>query len=376
MPDMPERRRLAELIRAEHPCISIQTVEEDDALAVVRDTASELSRELWAWTISRGLHDAMISDAAPLPDTEHPAGALCHLNTRPSHRRLVAFSDLAGHLKDERTLRQLRELIAANRKTGSTLVLIDHAELPAVVSAHATPLDLGPPDEQRLEQIVRQTLLERHQACPVRVDLSRDDYKTIIRNLAGLSARQARQVILDVVCDGRFDLSDVNHVMAQKRRYLQSTGLLEFIESPTDLSQIGGLVKLKEWLKHRQNALSDNAADFGLSPPRGVLMLGVQGAGKSLAAKAVATAWQRPLLRLDPGVLYDRYVGESEKHLREALKQAEMMAPIILWIDEIEKGFASAASQSTDGGLSKRMFGTLLTWMQDHTAPEISLRDI
>jgi SpoVK/Ycf46/Vps4 family AAA+-type ATPase len=98
-------------------------------------------------------------------------------------------------------------------------------------------------------------------------------------------------------------------------------------------------------------------------------MLGVQGAGKSLAAKAVATAWQRPLLRLDPGVLYDRYIGESERRLRDALKQAEMMSPIVLWIDEIEKGFASAASQSTDGGLSKRMFGTLLTWMQEHTAP-------
>ena len=127
--------------------------------------------------------------------------------------------------------------------------------------------------------------------------------------------------------------------------------------------------KLKAWLRQRQNALSDKAAAFGISAPRGVLMLGVQGAGKSLAAKAVASAWQRPLLRLDPGVLYDRWVGESEKRLREALKQAEMMAPIILWIDEIEKGFASAASQSTDGGLSKRMFGSLLTWMQDHTAP-------
>src|SRR3954468_5657057 len=98
-------------------------------------------------------------------------------------------------------------------------------------------------------------------------------------------------------------------------------------------------------------------------------MLGVQGAGKSLAAKAVATAWQRPLLRMDVGSLYDKYIGQSERQLREALRQAEMMSPIVLWIDEIEKGFASAASESTDGGLSKRMFGSLLTWMQEHTAP-------
>jgi len=115
--------------------------------------------------------------------------------------------------------------------------------------------------------------------------------------------------------------------------------------------------------------MSDEAVAFGISPPRGILMLGIQGSGKSLSAKAVATAWKRPLLRLDAGALYDRYIGESERRLREALSQTERMAPVILWIDEIEKGFASAASLSTDGGLSKRMFGTLLTWMQERTAP-------
>jgi len=141
------------------------------------------------------------------------------------------------------------------------------------------------------------------------------------------------------------------------------------VEAPVDLDQIGGLRRLKFWLEQRRESLSDEAIKFGLEPPRGVLMLGVQGAGKSLAAKAVATAWQRPLLRMDVGALYDKYIGESERRLREALRQAEQMAPIVLWIDEIEKAFASAASQSSDGGLSKRMFGTLLTWMQERTAP-------
>jgi SpoVK/Ycf46/Vps4 family AAA+-type ATPase len=119
----------------------------------------------------------------------------------------------------------------------------------------------------------------------------------------------------------------------------------------------------------REAALSVAAVEYGLSPPRGLLLLGVQGAGKSLAAKAVATAWQRPLLRMDVGAFYDRYIGESERRLRDAMRQAEMMAPCVLWIDEIEKAFASAASQSTDGGLSRRMFGSLLTWMQEHDEP-------
>lgn len=127
--------------------------------------------------------------------------------------------------------------------------------------------------------------------------------------------------------------------------------------------------KLKKWLKNRKDAFSPEAVKFGLQAPRGVLMLGVQGAGKSLCAKAIATAWHQPLLRMDPGALYASYIGESERNLREALTQIEMMSPVILWIDEIEKAFASAASRSADGGLSQRMFGSLLTWLQEHEAP-------
>jgi SpoVK/Ycf46/Vps4 family AAA+-type ATPase len=169
--------------------------------------------------------------------------------------------------------------------------------------------------------------------------------------------------------DRRFDAEDINTVLTGKRRALKGTGLLEFIQTPVDLAEIGGLKRLKHWLAHRQQATTDEAAAFGLDAPRGVLLLGVQGAGKSLSAKAIATAWQRPLLRMDVGALYDRYVGESERRLRDTLRQAEAMAPIVLWIDEIEKAFASAASRNTDGGLSQRMFGTMLTWMQEHNEP-------
>jgi SpoVK/Ycf46/Vps4 family AAA+-type ATPase len=204
----------------------------------------------------------------------------------------------------------------------------------------------------------------------LKVDVSRTTLNAMIRNLRGLSRRQARQTIYSCVCgDKRFDEHDVNHILAIKRRTLGADGLLEYVESPVSINEVGGLDNLKGWLKQRQDALSEEAMKFGIDPPRGVLMLGVQGAGKSLAAKAVATAWQRPLLRMDVGALYDKYIGESERRLRDALAQAERMSPIILWIDEIEKAFASAAAQSSDGGLSKRMFGTLLTWMQEHRAP-------
>ena len=280
--------------------------------------------------------------------------------------------DLAGHLKDERTLRTLREAIAKLAGSGCTLVLIDqHDEVPPVIKATTTTrMEISFPDEQELTEIVKRTLREVNEERPISVNLNKRELDVVVRNLRGLTRRQARQVIIDSVAhDRRFDADDINHILSLKRQALGAVGLLNFVEAPTSLDEIGGLRRMKQWLASRQDALSDEASDFGIPPPRGVLMLGVQGAGKSLAAKAVATAWKRPLLRMDVGALYDKYIGESERKLRDALRQAEMMSPIVLWIDEIEKAFASAAAQSSDGGLSKRMFGALLTWMQEHRAP-------
>jgi hypothetical protein len=283
---------------------------------------------------------------------------------------MYVMLDLAGHLKDERTLRTMREALQKVDAFGGNLVLLDpHEDLPPAVGAIATRFEVSFPDAQELEGIVRQTVRRVKEDRNIEVSLTKDELDAIVRNLGGLDRRQAKQVILDVICDdARFDASDIPRILGRKRKAVGS-GPLEYVEAPVSLDEIGGLRALKDWLGARQNSLTEQAAEFGLAPPRGVLMLGVQGAGKSLSAKAVATAWQRPLLRLDAGNLYDRYIGESEKRLRDALHQAERMAPVVVWIDEIEKGFASAASHSSDGGLSKRMFGTLLTWMQEHTAP-------
>ena len=217
---------------------------------------------------------------------------------------------------------------------------------------------------------MKELLRSRKEDLALQIDISRHDFEIIVRNLRGLSRRQIRQVVLDAVTtDHRLDASDLQQILISKRKCLTGDGMLEYVETPATIGEIGGMNNLKAWLARRQEALGDEAVGYGLTPPRGIFMLGVQGSGKSLAAKAVAAAWSRPLLRMDPSMLFDRYIGESERRLNSALAQAEAMAPIVLWIDEIEKGFASAASQSVDGGLSKRMFGTLLTWMQEHTAP-------
>lgn len=365
---MSDEERFQAILQARYPAVAIITPEEEDALDVVLRSAIELQLDAVIWSQSRGVRDGLLEGGVCVPDTEHPAAALFHLLGVGGKRRVMVMLDLAAHLcKDERTLRQWRDLVRACQKEGSTLVMIDHhSERPDVVHSWSTEFELSLPDETELEQILKSTLRKRNEEKPVQVQLSRRDLETILRNLKGLSRRQARQIILESVSeDNRLDLSDVNHILAQKRKMLQASGLLEYVESPVDLAEIGGLSRLKTWLGQRHKAFSKEAVAFGLSAPKGVLMLGVQGAGKSLAAKAVATAWQMPLMRMDVGALYDKYVGESERRLRDTLKQAEAMAPIVLWIDEIEKAFASAASRSTDGGLSQRMFGTLLTWMQE-----------
>ncbi len=336
----------------------------------VVEAARRLGAHLWRWDAVDGLSAPYAADSPPIEATTHPAAAMEWLVINDLSS-VVLLIDVASHLDDPRTLRTLRRLLVHAARSGSCVVLLDHeSELPDAVAAWATPLHIGYPDDDEIDKLVRGTLRELHQQQDIEVDISPGDYSLILKNLRGLARRQCVQIVRDVVADDRrFDADDLNHVLASKRRLIGERGVLEYVESPTSLDQIGGMTRLKGWLAERERAFGSKAAEFGITPPRGILLLGVQGAGKSLCAKAIATAWRRPLLRLDPGVLYDRYIGESERRMREAFAQAEAMAPIVLWIDEIEKGFASAGESGNDGGLSRRMFGSLLTWMQEHSSP-------
>jgi len=367
---MDDIERFKRLIKGGDSCISIVTYEERCALDIIRHASLDLKRDMFIWSISGGVRDGLLAESPFVAETETPASGLNYLKETKDGSICVTL-DIAEHLKAGLALRAIRDLIDCFEKKASTLVMVDSEDkLPEVAKAYARPFEISFPDREELQKIIRRTLRRFHREKPIESKITKRGMDIIVRNLRGLTRRQVEIIIIDAVADDRrFDENDVNLVIANKRRMLQRGGLLEYIETPLDLSEIGGMRHLKQWLKHRQNAFSQKAEEFGLESPRGMLMLGVQGAGKSLCAKAVATAWKQPLLRLDPGVLYNSFVGESERNLRQALRQIEMMSPVILWIDEIEKGFASAASQSTDGGLSKRLFGTLLTWMQDHETP-------
>lgn len=363
---MTDLEKFEHLIKTGHRCISMTTFEEREALDLIGQAAMALGFQLTTWSIVGGLRDSTFIDGPADKSTEHPVAALFTLANRDQPTFCVML-DLAGHLKDARTLRLLRDVLARFERTDSHLVLVDHADvLPPVVNAFATTFELSLPGDEELERLVRQILRRLHGERPLRVDISQAGFDVVIKNLKGLNRRQVRQIVAECVAEDRvFDARDINTVLARKRQMIRAGGLLDYVESPVSMDEIAGMKRLKQWLALRRQVMAGKPELFGVTPPRGILLLGVQGAGKSYCAKAIATAWQRPLLRMDVGALYDRYIGESEKRLREALRQAEITSPIILWIDEIEKAFASAASRSTDGGLSQRMFGSLLTWMQE-----------
>ena len=371
---MDDVTRLEQLLRSDCPCIAIVTHEEEHALQLIQNALMAGKREFSIWSASEGIRGGFFQndeeEQALQQATESPNVALAGLcQAKPGS--VCVTLDLAEHLKEGKTLRLLRDLIRKFSRIKSTLILVDHEDkLPPVVASQARFFRISLPDEKEIRALVTANLRNHHHKSPIEIGISKRGFKAVIRNLRGLTRQQIETIITEAVRDDdRFTDEDLNIVMASKRQLIQKGGLLEYIQTPLALDEIGGLQRLKTWLSHRKNGFQPEAREFGLTPPRGVLMLGVQGAGKSLCAKAIATAWQQPLLRLDPSKLYASYVGQSEQNLTQALEQTEMMAPVVLWIDEIEKAFASAASRSSDGGLSQRMFGTLLTWMQDHSEP-------
>jgi AAA+ superfamily predicted ATPase len=230
----------------------------------------------------------------------------------------------------------------------------------------AVRFDLELPDEAERREAVRHVVEAMKARQPVEVDLSRDDVRHLIQALAGLTLNQTRRVIAQAILDdGKLSPPDVEHVIRLKGEIIEQGGILEFFPPGENRFELGGFARLKEWLANARIGFTAEARAVNLHPPKGVLFVGVQGCGKSLAAKFIAREWQLPLLKLDAGRLYEKYVGESEKNFRRATQLAEAMAPVVLWIDELEKAFASGTASDADGGLSQRMFASFLTWLQE-----------
>ncbi|MCH2209993.1 MAG: AAA family ATPase [Fuerstiella sp.] len=364
---------LHSLIKTHNALISLVSTDEVFERQTISSLAQDLDRNLIDWSVTQGIrvHSPLTPDAAAVSDTEKPELALEYL-LRQKRPYLSCFRGLASYTKQPRVQRLLQDYIIEADSSQMSLILMDEETLSPRVRRLAVPWHPGLPNTDKLGELVRTTYkrLKRELDVDLNTNIRRSEFQQLVLNLRGLTRSQAVRIVESVLLhDQQLTATDLQRVIEAKRRLLEGTGSLESMTIDFNISEVGGLRGLKQWLKKRRDGFSEKARAFGIEPPRGVLMLGVPGCGKSLCAKAVAADWQMPLLRLDPGVLYQKFIGESENELRQAILQAEAMAPVILWIDEIEKAFASASSSSSDGGLSQRMFGTLLSWMQDHREP-------
>jgi SpoVK/Ycf46/Vps4 family AAA+-type ATPase len=356
-------------IQSGEPLLAIETPDEERASEIVRDAATSLKRMLYEWSVTTGLVGTLPVAIETSVKSGKAATALEFILNNTVPGELFLLKDLGPHTKEPYVQRQLRDLCA---KRQATVILLEGGPLPDHVRRLSVLLELKLPESDQLEQLVRNVFREvrGRSIHEVTSSLTKRDLEHLVQTLRGLTRAQAQRVVhAAIIDDNALTGDDLPRAVEAKRNLLQTAGCLETINVDLQVSDIGGLDNLKRWLARRRDGMTSRAREYGLDPPRGILLLGVQGCGKSLCAKIVAEDWNMPLLRLDPGVLYQKFVGETENRLRQALAQAETMAPVVLWIDEIEKAFASAAAESADGGLSQRMFGTLLSWMQDHRSP-------
>ena len=362
------------LIRTRHAIVVMCTTDEPSAARVARQAGFQMGMPVMEWSINEGLHCVEPPGGGKIMGTGTLLGALKCMADSVSHNVYV-LKDAISHLKDAAAERAFREVAMSFTRDSRTVFMIDtQAKLPASLTGLSVPYDLALPDEAEIRKLVKKTLLELTEFGEPLIGMDRAELSKFLANLRGLTRLEISQVMASAILpDGKLDADDINRAIELKRQRFQQAGVLDYIPAPDIAPKVGGMAGLRDWLKRRENVFTKQAREYGLETPRGILMLGVQGCGKSLMARVVASQWSLPLLRMDVGALYDKYVGQTEKHLRQAFKVASGMAPCVMWIDEIEKAFASAGTgpggAQSDGGLSQRMFGQLLTWMQDRAHP-------
>ncbi len=359
---MQDVKDLALIIEARVPLIALETFDEPAALQLLTRVAMQRKLGYFCWSITEGLHRLGFGSDATTGDPETPTDVLRAIK-RQTAPALFALCDFHPFLSNHpEHVRLLKDIAIAQERLGHTIVLISHElDLPPELRRYSAKFHLSLPNDTQLLSIIRDEANQWARENP-QVALQTDPavIKKIVRNLRGLTEADARRLARGAIRDdGAITDADVPEINRAKFELLDMKGVLSFEYDTTKFTSVGGLKRLKEWIGAREHAALSQAYDR----PKGVMLLGVQGSGKSLAAKAVAGLWGLPLLRLDMAALYNKYIGETEKNLRRALNQAELMSPCVLWMDEIEKGLAGG---NNDEGTSQRILGTLLTWLAEH----------
>jgi hypothetical protein len=354
---------LALLIRAHHPLICIDAEEPERVEVLLEYLCGCFSLPYFYWSPGAGLRRQGQSGA--VYGTQELLSALAHVHAS----KLVAIYhfNLCGEaLDDGRVISKLLELATELRQHQGAIVVSFAAELPAELGPAFADVELSPPTREEYYQYLRAILADVRKRQDVSLRLNGEQIKQLLSHLQGLTLMEVRRLLTASLVEHRaLDERVLVAIAAAKGKSVAQSSVLEYFPVASGFEGLAGMANLKAWLDKRAALFRDpeRAKEFGLTPPRGVLLLGVQGCGKSHTAQAVAVSWKLPMLRLDAGRLYDKYVGATENNLHQALETAERLAPVVLWVDEIEKALASGGD--ADGGVSQRVLGTFLTWLQE-----------
>ncbi|NHO67534.1 AAA family ATPase [Aestuariicella hydrocarbonica] len=358
---------IACLLRQRVPLIALESSQENHALNLLQRQCQKQGQPLYRWTLTEGLDTVGFGPRLQRKESEQtPLELLQGIKAR-SDGGVFVLCDFHWHLSGEpKVIRLLKDIALNFDLVPKRIVLLSHAlELPPELSVFSARARLSLPSDDEIMTLIRQEAKRfARQSGQQRIRTDAAALQTLLASLRGLTHQDVTRLAYHAIADdGAITDSDLPEVNSAKFAMLNHQGLLSYEYDTESFASVGGLENFKHWLLQRQKAF---VGETSLEPPRGVLLLGVQGGGKSLAAKAVAGLWQLPLLRLDMGSLYNKFIGESERNLRSALQQAELMAPCVLWLDELEKALAQGGA---DDGLGRRLLGYFLTWMAERKSP-------
>ena len=376
VPDAP-LGEMETLIRARYPLIYVVSWEEQRVLAEVTRIARSLDKKVLEWSVTVGLVPGGTSIQSKKyrdAGTQDPLVALDKVIdlVEPA---LYVFKDFHPFLNHQNmaVIRRLREIAAALKNTYKTIVIVSPIlQIPPELEKDLTVVDFDLPTAPDFARLLDHITSEVKDNPKLNIRLDNGTHERIVHALLGLTLAEAENVLAKTLVEYRgFGTESVDTIVSEKKQIIRKNGLLEYYDAHENLQSVGGMDALKDWLVKRSVAFTDKARAFGLPAPKGVLLLGVQGCGKSLMAKAISQLWSLPLLRFDVGRVFGSLVGSSEENVRRAIRVAESVAPAVLWVDEIDKAFRGSrdSSASTDGGTAARVFGTFLTWLSEKTAP-------
>ena len=358
------------LIRSRYPIIYVRTSEENRACNLLANIAKAQKKNLVDWSSTEGLCTVESYHGSAIKATKEMdrPGAALEAILQDSGRTIYVLKDLHRYLDDPSVIRKLRDLYQSVKRSYKTLIILSPVkEIPPDLETAIYFVNMPLPDAKMLKNLLKEIVNSIRGDERIKIELPEPKYAGMANAALGLTLEEAERVFFKaIIRDARLAQADVQYVRDEKRQIVEKSGLLEYYETTEDLNAVGGLDLLKAWLKRRTRSFEPAARDYGLPMPKGLLLLGVQGCGKSLAAKAVSGSWGFPLLRLDMSRIFGSLMGSSEQNMRRALEMAESVSPAILWVDEIEKTFSGTESSGrTDAGTTSRVFASFLTWLQD-----------